>query len=286
MGRKGSSQFARPKRSSRRGQHLGPTEPSEDLLPVCPRLALCASLLLEPGLDPFPFRGTFPDLYVEQSVLMDVLTCIAVHVLPTPMLQDYRAGARGRAGAGTLFLTHGKLDGCMKARTGSRRQPYVANARYGQPSFMLGATWQCLEGRWSFKLRPASSARKDTQLIESIVARFQGDDESSMEERASGIRHFFKDAPQKPLHSVTRVLCWFKNGPPPRDPGTSATKMLHGTEGWNNACHDGCPIETPLCLSQHHVHWGTAALNAKQREQSRKTRVRLALAKFQNERRT
>ena len=248
---------------------------------MCPRLALCASLLLDPSLDPFPFRGTFPDLFIEHSVLMAVLTCIAVNVLPTTMLQEYKATARGLAGAGTLFVTHGKRAGCLMARAGRRRHPYGASARYGQPCFMLGATWQCLKGRWSFKLNPAQAARADTKRIDSIVARFQGDDgESNMEGRAAQIRAFFRDAPSKPLHSVTRLLCWFQHGPPPRLPGTSPLRMLHSTEGWNNACHEGCPIETPLCMSKHHVNWGTAAQNARQRSKSRKVRVKLALARF------
>ena len=134
------------RRSSRSLQQQGPPEPSPELVPVCPRLALCASLLLPPAeQSSSPFHGTFPDLTIEHSALMGVLTCIAVNVLPAHLLWEHKARYKGLSNAGMLcwWGTVSMMAACI-ARRGNTLPP--AYQEYGQPAFMRRASWYC-QGR-------------------------------------------------------------------------------------------------------------------------------------------
>ena len=267
------------RRSSRSLQQQGPPEPSPELLPVCPRLALCASLLLVPAQESNPFHGTFPDLTIEHSAFMGVLTCIAVNVLPAHMLWEHKARYKGLSSAHALLVGHGQHDGCLIARSGNTLPP--AAQEYGQPGFMRRAGWYCHGGRWSFRLRSPGAAKSSKAVEKAIVARFQGVDDEDRQARAEAIRQVLEHAPMQSLHSVTRTICWFHEGTPSRPAGAAATRMLRGTEGSNNAHHAGCLVETPLCISMWHVEWGSCADNARHRELSKKNKVKKMLANLQ-----
>lgn len=268
------------RRSSRSLQQQGPPEPSPELVPVCPRLALCASLLLPPAeQSSSPFHGTFPDLTIEHSALMGVLTCIAVNVLPAHLLWEHKARYKGLSNAGALLVGHGQHDGCLLARRGNTLPP--AYQEYGQPAFMRRASWYCKDGRWSFRLRSPGAAKSSKAVKDAIVARFQGDGAEDRQARATGIREVLEHAPMDAEHSVTRTLCWFQHEGPPRDDCAAATRMLRGTEGKNNAHHAGCSVETPLCMSRWHVEWGSAADNARHRQLSKRNKVKKMLANLQ-----
>ena len=158
MGRKGSSQFARPRRSSRREQHLGPPEPSEDLLPVCLRLALCASLLLEPGLahgSHNPRPGSWQSQVHGQPVSMtlgqQIVACPPVRLSPAGKLQGLlllllRASHASQSSAtGQLLGLVATWAACTGLRLMATGCPCTCDCH--EPGLGLGCCWHHLTRR-------------------------------------------------------------------------------------------------------------------------------------------
>ena len=246
----------------------GPPEPSPEFLSVCPRLALCASLRQTPAQESNPFHGTFPDLTIEHSAFMALLTC--VDVLPAHMLREHKARYKGSSNANALLVKHGQHNGCLIARSGKTLPP--AYQEYGQPGSMRRAEWYRHGGRWSFRLSSPGAAKSSKAVENAIVVN------EDRQARANTVQ-VLEHAPTQSLLSVTRTICWAHEGPPSRPAG--ATRMLRGTEGMNNAHHAGCLVETPLCMSRWHVEWGSAADNARHRQLSKRNKVKKMLANLQ-----